>query len=108
VAQGHGTRDLAYVLAAALTPPNRRAWERDLVERYVDALSAASGEAIAFADTWHHYRTQMLHALWMWTITLCHSPLLPAMQPEATSALMIERIGTAVDDLDSIAVAGRG
>ncbi len=26
-----------------------------------------------------------MHALLMWTITLCHSPLLPNMQPEDTT-----------------------
>jgi hypothetical protein len=38
----------------------------------------------------------------MWTITLRHSPLLPAMQPEDTTLAMIERITTAMADLDSI------
>jgi hypothetical protein len=38
----------------------------------------------------------------MWTITLCHSPLLPNMQPEDTTFTMIERITTAMADLDSI------
>jgi hypothetical protein len=38
----------------------------------------------------------------MWTITLCHSPLLPNMQSEETTLTMIERIATAMADLDSI------
>ena len=38
----------------------------------------------------------------MWTITLCHSPLLPNMQREETMLTMIERITTAMADLDSI------
>jgi hypothetical protein len=38
----------------------------------------------------------------MWTITLCHSPLLPNMQPEDTTLTMIERISTAMADLDTI------
>jgi hypothetical protein len=38
----------------------------------------------------------------MWTITLCHSPLLPNMQPKDTTSTMIERITTAMADLDSI------
>ena len=45
---------------------------------------------------------QIVHALAMWTITLCHSPLLPNMQPEDTSLTMIERITTAMGDLDSV------
>lgn len=105
VAQGHGARDLAYALAAALAPADRRAWERELVSRYADALATHSGQPCDRERLWRHYRGQMLHALWMWTITLCHSPLLPAMQPEATSRAMIERIALAIDDLDSLDAA---
>lgn len=47
----------------------------------------------------------MLHALSTWTITLCHSPLLPAKQPEDTAREMIARIATAIPDLDSLDVA---
>ena len=100
--KGHWSRDVAYALAAALRPDDRRAWERDLLERYLQRLSEATGEAFEFEDSWRLYRQQMLHALWMWTITLCHSPLLPSMQPEETSLAMIERIALAMSDLDSL------
>lgn len=43
-----------------------------------------------------------LHGLLMWTISLCHSPLLPNMQSEETMLSMTERITTAMADLDSI------
>ena len=45
---------------------------------------------------------QIVHALAMWTITLCHSRLLPNMQPEDTTLTMIERITTAMADLDAL------
>jgi hypothetical protein len=48
---------------------------------------------------------RMLHALWMWAITLCHSPWLPDVQPTETSTGLIVRIATAIVDLDSIAVS---
>lgn len=51
------------------------------------------------------YREQMLHALWMWTITLCHSPLLPATQPRDTARALLVRIATAMADLDSLSTA---
>ena len=108
VAQGHWSRDLAYMLSAALTTTDRRAWERALLERYLERLDAASGVQTDRAQAWDHYRQQMLHALWMWTITLCHSRWLPAMQPEATSIAMIERIAAAIADLESLDVAGMG
>lgn len=104
VAHGHYARDLAYMLATALAVDDRRAWERALIERYVLRLSARAGQDIAFDDAWLRYREQMLHALWMWTITLCHSLLLPATQPEDTSRELITRICTAMADLDSLDV----
>jgi len=55
-----------------------------------------------FDESFRNYREQMVHALLMWTITLCHSPLLPDMQPEQTTLTMIERITTAMADLDSL------
>jgi hypothetical protein len=55
-----------------------------------------------FNGSFMHYRRQIVHALLMWTITLCHSPLLPNMQTEETTLAMIERISTAMADLDSL------
>jgi thiamine kinase-like enzyme len=98
--KGHWSRDVAYALAAGLTPEHRRAWERELLDRYLERLGEATGARIEREDAWRWYRQQMFHALWMWTITLCHSPLLPGMQPEETSLAMIERITTALSDLD--------
>jgi len=108
VAQGHWSRDVSYALAAALTIEDRRAWERALLARYLEVLSNAAGVYIDTDFAWRHYRAQMLHALWMWTITLCHSRWLPAMQTAATSVAMIERIAAAVDDLDSLEAATQG
>lgn len=103
-ARGHHSRDLAYVLSAALGVEDRRAWERELVRRYVERLSAAAGRDFDVDDVFRNYRFQMLHALLMWTPTLCHSEHLPDMQPEAASLCMIERMTAAIDDLDSLEV----
>ncbi|MDA1097920.1 MAG: aminoglycoside phosphotransferase family protein [Proteobacteria bacterium] len=100
--KGHWSRDVSYMLSAALTPEDRRAWERDLLQRYLVRLSVAVGSDIPFDQAWDDYRRQMLHAFWMWTITLCHSPYLPAMQTEATTLKTISRIATAMSDLDSL------
>lgn len=102
LARGHWSRDFAYAVTAALTPDNRRKWERDLLVRYLDRFAALTGTRPDFDQSFLHYRQQMVHALLMWTITLCHSPLLPNMQPEETTLSMIERISTAMADLDSL------
>jgi aminoglycoside phosphotransferase (APT) family kinase protein len=102
LSRGHWSRDFAYAVTASLTPDDRRNWERDLLARYIDQFAQRTGIAPDFDQSFLYYRQQILHALAMWTITLCHSPLLPNMQPEDTTFTMIERITTAMADLDSI------
>jgi aminoglycoside phosphotransferase (APT) family kinase protein len=100
--RGYWARDFAYAVSAALTPEDRRNWERDLLARYLERLAAAGGARLDFDRSFTHYRQQLTHALAMWTITLCHSPLLPSMQSEAMTLAMIERIAIAMDDLDAL------
>jgi aminoglycoside phosphotransferase (APT) family kinase protein len=102
LSRGHWSRDFAYAVTAALTPNDRRKWERDLLARYLELFSERTGTRPDFDESFLHYRRQIVHALLMWTITLCHSPLLPNMQSEETTLTMIERIATAMADLDSI------
>src|SRR5438445_2005094 len=102
LSRGHWSRDFAYALTAALTPDDRRKWEKDLLVRYLERFAELTGARPDFDRSFLYYRQQMVHALLMWTITLCHSPLLPNMQPEETTLAMIERISTAMADLDSV------
>ena len=102
---GHWTRDVSYALAAGLTRSDRRTWERELLARYLDRIATIAGVRVPFDGAWDDYRRQMLHAFWMWTITLCHSPLLPDMQHEDTTLEMVGRIATAMSDLESISTA---
>jgi hypothetical protein len=96
VGRGHWSRDLAYVLSAALLVDDRRKWDEGLVRTYAEVLG------VSFDEAWLGYRRQLPHALLMWTPTLCHSDLLPHMQSDETSLAMIERMTWAIDDLDSI------
>jgi len=100
--RGHWSRDLSYALSAALKPEDRRTWERDLLKRYLDRLAERGGVRLDFDSSFTQYRQQMSHALAMWTITLCHSPLFPSMQGEAMTLAMIERIANAMVDLNSL------
>jgi aminoglycoside phosphotransferase (APT) family kinase protein len=102
LARGHWTRDFSYAVTAALTPDDRRKWEKDLLQRYLDRFAVLTGTRPDFDTSFLRYRQQMVHALLMWTITLCHSPLLPDMQSEETTLAMIERISTAMADLDAL------
>jgi len=102
LSRGHWSRDFAYAVTASLTPDDRRSWERELLARYIERFAETTGVKPDFDLSFLRYRQQIVHALAMWTITLCHSPLLPNMQPEDTSLTMIERITTAMGDLDSV------
>ena len=102
VMKGNWARDLAYALSGTLTVENRRAWERDLISLYIDAVRAVDGGELSFDKAWLLYRQQLFQGLLMWTPTLRHSPLLPDMQPEHVALEMIRRTATAIDDLDAL------
>jgi hypothetical protein len=102
--RGHWSRDLAYTIATALTPGQRRTMERDLVGYYLDRLQAAGGPKVSFDEAWDHYREQMLSALAWWTMTLTPAPNMPDMQPFDTTREFIHRLAVAIDDLDSLDV----
>lgn len=101
VCSGHWSRDFAYAMSTTLDIPDRRAWERDLLERYLERMEAFGGVRIDRDAAWTRYRQQTFAALLMWTPTLCHPPTMPDMQPEAMSLQMIRRITAAMSDLDA-------
>jgi len=98
VCKGHWSRDVAYALMTTLSVADRRAWERDLLRRYLERTAFA----IDFESAFARYRRQAFAALLMWTPTLCHPPTMPDMQPEEMSREMIARIAAAIDDLDCL------
>jgi thiamine kinase-like enzyme len=100
--RGHWSRDVAYALASALEPDDRRAWERELLAHYLERLAEQGAPRLDFDRAFSWYRQQLLHAFSMWTITLRHSLLLPSMQSEAMTLAMMQRIATAIDDLDAL------
>jgi thiamine kinase-like enzyme len=100
---GHWSRDVVYAFATAFPVENRRAWERELLEVYLDRLAAGGGPQVSFDDAWRWYRQQSLTALAYWTATLTPSPGMPAdMQPPTRSLVFIERLSHAVDDLEAL------
>jgi aminoglycoside phosphotransferase (APT) family kinase protein len=102
LSRGHWSRDFAYAVTASLTPEDRRNWERELLVRYIEKFAEKTGVKPDFNLSFLHYRQQIVHALAMWTITLCHSRLLPNMQPEDTTLTMIGRMTTAMADLGAL------
>jgi hypothetical protein len=101
--RGCWCHDVAYLIATALAVEDRRRWERELLEHYLQRLGAAGGARIPFADAWDAYRRSLLYPYFAWLYTLGRSRLQPAFQPPAVSLMLVERIATAIDDLESFA-----
>ncbi|HTK65503.1 MAG TPA: aminoglycoside phosphotransferase family protein [Pseudonocardia sp.] len=100
--RGNWALDVAYALTSALTVEDRRAWERELIGIYLDALGSAGGIAPAFDEAWLRYRQQVFHGLIFWLYTIGHGRLQPAMQPDDVSRINLERMTNALVDLDSL------
>jgi Phosphotransferase enzyme family len=99
VVRGHWSRDLAYALATTLTVEDRRAWEDDLVARYVARRTDTS---ITHEEAWRGYREQVWGALAFWAPTYSPPRLMPSdMQPRAVSGELLRRISAACVDLDA-------
>jgi len=55
----------------ALTPDDRRKWEKNLLVRYLERFAELTGTRPDFDRSFLYYRQQMVHDAMMWTITLC-------------------------------------
>ncbi len=101
--RGNWAMDVAYAMTSALTVADRRAWERELIEIYLDQLKVSGGPTdLSFDHAWQLYRQQVFHGLIFWLYTIGHGRLQPAMQPDAVSLVNLERMTNAVVDLDSL------
>jgi hypothetical protein len=98
VRRGHPSRELAYTLITSLTPEDRRADQRDLLDDYRRALAAAGGPDLDRDDLWLRYRQGALYAY--------VAPLITAgmggMQVEDIAMEGLRRGVEALDDLGTI------
>jgi Ser/Thr protein kinase RdoA (MazF antagonist) len=99
VRRGHPSRELAYTLITSLTPEDRLATQRDLLDSYRRALAAAGGPELDRDDLWRRYRQGALYAY--------VAPLITAgmggMQVEGIAMEGLRRGVAALDDLETIA-----
>jgi aminoglycoside phosphotransferase (APT) family kinase protein len=107
ITRGIWALDVSYALNSALTVDDRRTWERELIELYVDRLHAAGGPALSFEEAWLAYRQQAFHGLVFWLYTIGAGRLQPAMQPDEVSLANLERMTNMIDDLDSFGALQR-
>jgi aminoglycoside phosphotransferase (APT) family kinase protein len=98
VRRGHPARELAYTLITSLTPEDRHATQRELLDDYRRALAAAGGPDLDRDDLWLRYRQSALYAY--------VAPLITAgmggMQADDIAMEGLRRGVAALDDLETI------
>jgi hypothetical protein len=72
VRRGHWAHDVNYGLVSVLDIEDRRNWERDLLQRYLDTLQrqldalGRDARAPTFDEAWLSYRQQNIYGLFFW------------------------------------------
>jgi hypothetical protein len=99
VRRGHPSRELANTLITSLTPEDRRAAQRDLLDEYRRALAAAGGPDLDRDDLWLRFRQGALYAYVAALITAG----MGGMQVEAIAMEGLRRGVAALDDLETVA-----
>jgi hypothetical protein len=100
--RGGWALDVAYALGAGLTIEDRRAWEHELLELYLQELRERGVDAPDFATAWREYCQQVFHGLAFWLYTLGAGRLQPDMQPRDITREDCHRLATAADDHDAL------
>jgi Phosphotransferase enzyme family len=95
VCRGPGLDDVAYFITGAVTPKDRRANERELLDHYLAALASNGARVSDSEEAWCNYRRYGLHGF-LWAVT-------PAvMQPPQSVRAMAERHLIAISELGSL------
>ncbi|MEY8018697.1 phosphotransferase [Mycobacterium servetii] len=99
VRRGHPGRELAYTLITSLTPEDRRAAQRELLDDYRRGLAAAGGPGLDRDELWLRYRQGALYAY--------VAPLITAgmggMQADDIAMEGLRRGVAALEDLETVA-----
>lgn len=99
---GGPARDLAYALSTHLPTEDRRAWERELLEAYLDELRTRGvADPPTPDELFLAYRRQVIYGFFAWLATIGRSPLQPRYQPDEISKANLRRISQACADLET-------
>jgi len=99
----HPMRDVSYYICMALSPENRKKYEKSLIEGYLHGREEIGGEPISFEEAWQAYR---LHAAYT-VVASCHVVMFPEdISPErdVVANAFIGRSYAAIRDLDSLSL----
>ena len=105
---GPGAYDLAYFLSMALSPEERRARERDLLRRYLDALAARGVDEASFEATFEDYRLSFLEPFARMVLLYAGGHADKGLRrPYAVLGKFARNAGQAALDLDALALLDR-
>lgn len=107
VMRGSWVHDFSYAVCTSLGVEHRRAWDRDLLELYLERLDEAGGEPPSLADAWLEYRQHAFYNYIGWVFTMGRAAYQPEYQPDEYSLAIIERTANAIVDLDSFSALPR-
>lgn len=93
-------RDVSYFLTMSVDVEVRRAHERALIQRYLDALRAAGGFDISFDDAWAVHRLQSSYTVI--ATFLAYMPTYMNSDGVALGDALLARADAAVADLDAV------
>jgi Phosphotransferase enzyme family len=99
---GHWSRDFIYAVTTALSIDDRRKYEHDFLQVYLENFHEHSGLRVSESEAWQNIRQQLLSAMAFWAITLNPDPEMAKMQPKRTSQEFLSRLFTAMDDHDAL------
>ncbi len=98
--------DVAYAIGVGLRIEDRRSWERELLELYLERVAAAGGEPPDFDRAWTSYRQQLMHGFAYWLATIGLTKLQPETQPPEACRAAISRLAQAAEDLETLQAVG--
>ena len=101
--KGNGIHDVAYLLSHSAKTEVRREHERNLIERYSSGLINAGVKDYSFEKAWNDYRIGVLYS---WTVAVVIAGTMDPANDRgfAWMSKMVERNGTAINDLDCLSL----
>ena len=97
---GTPLRDVGYFICMALSPANRRKYERELLERYLQARREIGGEPMTFDEAWQLYRVHAAYNVPASCPLVTFPDKLSPEQARASGAFLA-RAECAIDDLEA-------
>jgi hypothetical protein len=97
---GPWAHDVSYALVGGLSVADRRRFERELLERYLDHMSRNGVPGLDPTEAWAAYRRFIAYGYWIWV----RAPA--AQQTIENNIAMSERFGAAMTDHDVFELLG--